>query len=71
VHLYALNLDSQGRRATELRRYGYFLKTRTMAGRARIFWNSQDMPLSMLQAVREQLVSALADLDEHLENVAA
>jgi hypothetical protein len=29
------------------------------------------MPLSMLQAVREQLVSALADLDEHLENVAA
>jgi hypothetical protein len=66
-----LNLDPEGNRVDDPRKYGYFVKTRTMAGRARIFWNSQDMPLEMLQSVREQLASALADLDEHLENVAA
>jgi hypothetical protein len=64
--LYALNLDADGNRVSEPRRYGYFLKTRTMAGRARIEWRSGDMPLGMRRAVREQLVSALVALDANI-----
>ena len=63
VRPYALNLDEGGNRAEEIRRYGCFVKTRSMLGDRNIRWTSQDAPLYVLRAVREQMAAALADVD--------
>lgn len=68
VRPFALNLDESGNRAEEIRRYGCFVKERTMHGRARIKWTSQDAPLHVLRAVREQMAAALADVDAMIAN---
>jgi hypothetical protein len=62
----ALNLDENGNRVEEPRQYGYFIKIRTMGGRARINWATHDMPLAVKRAVRKQLVSALDALDRDI-----
>jgi len=63
VRPYALNLDEGGNRVEEIRQYGCFVKERTMHGNKSIKWTSQDAPLHVLRAVREQMAAALADVD--------
>lgn len=69
VPLRALNFEEDGTRVAEPVVYGTFLKIRHAGGYKKLRWESAALPESMLHGLREQLVTALAVVDDQLGRV--
>ena len=67
VPLRAMNFDEEGKRISDPKLYGFFVKTKTIVPGVRgLRWQTYDMPPRMLLGMRAQLTAALELLDRQV-----